>query len=465
MSETTEDNREAVPEGATRAREILLRWGWVEPTVWTERMLTARDEGVQGGRWYSLMDKVHPERNLLAAFARVAANAGAAGVDHVTATMFEGRLDDELTTLSDALRTGTYRPQAIRRHYIPKPGTQEQRPLGIPTVRDRVVQTAIRAVLEPIFERDFATHSYGFRPGKGCKDALRRVDELLKAGYTHVVDADLKSDFDTIPHDRLMALVAQKVSDGKVLNLIDAFLHQGVLDGLAEWTPEQGTPQGAVISPLSSTIYLDPLDHLMAESGFEMIRYADDFVILCRSAEDAARALAVVQHWTARAGLTLHPTKTRVVDTTTESFDFLGCRFEDGTRRPRPKSLDKFKDTVRAKTSRTTGGSLFSLIAGLNPTLRGWFEYFKHSHKWTFERLDGWIRMRLRSLLRKRMKKRGRGRGADHRRWPNAFFADHGLYSLKRAHELASQSSLRSDHRLESRVREIRLHGLEGGGA
>ena len=212
-------------------------------------MLTALIEGVKGGFWYSLMDKVHRERTLLAAYSRVAANQGAAGVDHVTVTMFEDRLDVNLKELSDALKTGTYRPQAIRRHYILKPGTREQRPLGIPTVRDRVVQTALRLVLEPIFERDFATHSYSFRPGKGCKDGLRRVDELLKAGYTHVVDADLKSYFDTIPHDRLMALVSKKVSDGRVLNLIEAFLNQGVLDGLDQWTPEQGTPQGAVITP------------------------------------------------------------------------------------------------------------------------------------------------------------------------------------------------------------------------
>jgi RNA-directed DNA polymerase len=295
--------------------------------------------------------------------------------------------------------------------------------------------------LEPIFERDFAEQSYGFRPQRGCKDALRRVDELLKAGYSHIVDADLKSYFDTIPHEPLLALVAQKVSDGKVLTLLDAFLHQGVMDGLAEWTPEAGTPQGAVISPMLSNIYLDPLDHLMAERGIEMVRYADDFVILCRSAEDAARALELVRQWTTQAGLTLHPTKTRIIDA--ESFDFLGYRFEDGTRRPRPKSLEKIKDTIRAKTSRRSGDSLFTIIATLNPTLRGWFGYFKHSHKWTFERLDGWIRMRLRSILRKRMGLRGPGRGIDHHRWPNAFFADHGLYSLKRAHELASQSSLR----------------------
>jgi RNA-directed DNA polymerase len=443
MSDATGFRPEAVPEGARRAREAHARWGWVEPTVWTERMLTALTEGVKGGVWYSLMDKVHPGRVLRAAYPRVAANDGAAGVDQVTVAMFEGRLEENLTDLSDALRTGTYRPQAIRRHYIPKPGGQERRPLGIPTVRDRVVQTALRQVLEPIFERDFAAHSYGFRPGKGCKDALRRVDELLKAGYTHVVDADLKSYFDTIPHDRLLAPVARKVSDGRVLALIDAFLHQGVLDGLAEWTPEEGTPQGAVVSPLLSNIYLDPLDHSMAEAGFEMVRYADDFVILCRSAEEAARALAAVQGWTASAGLTLHPDKTRVIAVRTESFDSLGYRFEGGTRRPRPKSLEKFKETVREKTGRTSGGSLKAIIDRLNPTLRGRFAYFKHSHRWTFERLDGWIRMRLRSLLRKRMKKQGRGRGSDHHRWPNAFFDDHGLFRLKRAHELARQSSLR----------------------
>jgi RNA-directed DNA polymerase len=443
MSDAKEDELEAVPLGARRAREIQTRWGWVEPTVWTERMLTALDEGVKGGVWYSLMDKVHPERALRAAYLRVAANKGAAGVDHVSVTMFEDRLEGNLKDLSDALRTGTYRPQAIRRHWIPKPGSQEKRPLGIPTVRDRVVQTALRQVLEPIYERDFAKHSYGFRPGKGCKDALRRVDELLKDGYTHVADADLKSYFDTIPHDRLLALVAKKVSDGKVLNLIDAFLRQGVLDGLDEWTPEQGTPQGAVISPLLSNIYLDPLDHLMAESGFAMVRYADDFVILCRSAEDAARALAVVQQWTASAGLTLHPTKTRIIDAGSEGFDFLGYRFEGGTRRPRAKSLDKLKDTIRAQTPRTSGDSLVTIIRRLNPTLRGWFEYFKHSHEWTFPALDKWIRMRLRSLLRRRLGLKGHGRGADHQRWRNAFFADRGLYSLTRAHELARQSSLR----------------------
>ena len=338
MSPIMESPPAAVPPGAKRTGETQARWAWVEPLVWTERMLTALEQGVKGGKWFSLIDKITPETTLHEAFRQVAANRGAAGVDHVTVAMYEGRLDEGLRRLSERLREGTFRPQAIRRHYIPKPGSQEKRPLGIPTVQDRVVQTALRMVLEPIFEREFAEHSYGFRPGRGCKDALRRVDELLKDGYTYVIDADLKSYFDTIPHDRLMGMIRQKVSDGRVLALIEAYLKQGVLDGMHEWTPETGSPQGAVISPLLSNIYLNPLDHWMAQEGLEMVRYADDFMILCRTPEEAAAALAIVQRWTAEAGLTLHPTKTRIVDATMEGFDFLGYRFEGGRRRPRARA-------------------------------------------------------------------------------------------------------------------------------
>jgi RNA-directed DNA polymerase len=443
MTKTPENQPEAVPARAKRDGETLSRWLWVEPTVWTKRMLTALEQGVKGDKWFSLIDKVHPERTLHAAYTRVAANKGAAGVDHVTVTMFSNGLEANLKTLSEELRSGHYRPQQIRRHNIPKPGSKEMRPLGIPTVRDRVVQTAVRMVVEPIFERDFAEHSYGFRPGRGCKDALRRVDKLLKAGHTYIVDADLKSYFDTIPHDRLLALVGQKVSDGRVLSLIESFLNQGVLDGLREWTPEEGSPQGGTISPLLSNIYLNPLDHLMAEQGFEMVRYADDFLILCRSPEEAARALAAVQAWTAEAGLKLHPDKTKIVEAKDSCFEFLGYRFERGRRYPRTKSIQKFKDGIRAKTKRTSGESLKMVITGLTPTMRGWFEYFKHSNRWTFIRLDQWIRMRLRSILRKRRGGKGRGRGSDHQRWPNAFFAKQGLYSLKTAHALVCQSSSR----------------------
>lgn len=423
--------------------DVLLRWSWTEHAVWTKRMLTALEQGVKGNCWFSLIDKIYSEKNLLASLTKVTANGGAPGVDHVTVEQFEHEWNTNLERLSEQLRTATYRPQAVRRVQIPKPGSRETRPLGIPTVRDRVVQGAVRHVLEPIFEREFAEHSYGFRPRRGCKDALRRVDHLLKQGHVYVVDADLKSYFDTIPHGPLMGRVGERIADRGVLTLIESFLTAGILDGLKEWTPEAGAPQGAVLSPLLSNIYLNPLDHLMAALGFEMVRYADDFVILCQTAEDAQRALEQVQQWTAQAGLTLHPTKTRIVDSRTDGFAFLGYHFQGGTRRPREKSLRKLQDTVREKTKRTNGDSLQMIIDSLNPTLVGWFAYFKHSHKYVFSKLDGWIRMRLRSLLRKRQGLRGRATGADNHRWPNKYFAAHRLFNLTTAHALARQSSSR----------------------
>ena len=406
-------------------------------------MLAALETGVKGGTWYSLIDKLCSEATLQEAFAQVAANQGAAGVDHVTVDHYAKDKDANLRGLSEELRSARYRPQPIRRRFIPKPGGQEMRPLGIPTVRDRVVQTALRMVLEPIFERDFAARSYGFRPGRGCKDALRQVAELLAAGYVHIVDADLKSYFDTIPKHRLMALIGQKVADGRILSLIESFLNQGVLDGEMEWTPEQGTPQGAVVNPLLSNIYLDPLDQLMATQGFEMVRYADDFVVLCRSEEDAAAALVEIQQWTAAAGLTLHPTKTRLVNEREDGFDFLGYQFKAGHRWPRTKSRQKFRATIRSKTKRTSGHSMAQIIADVNRTLRGWFEYFQHSHRTTFPPLDGWTRRRLRNILRKRSHRKGISRGYDNIRWSNAFFARQGLFSLRDAYAHARQSSCR----------------------
>ncbi len=426
------------------AGEIRARWAWVEAEVWTERMLTALEQGVRGGKWYSLMDKVYALPNLRRAFERVKANQGAAGVDHVTVEEFECHLEENLEKLSRSLEDGSYRPQAIRRVWIPKPGGKEKRPLGIPTVRDRVVQAALRAVLEPIFERDFAAQSYGFRPNRGCKDALRRVDALLTAGFCWVVDADLESYFDTIPHAALLDRVREKVTDGKVLRLVEAFLTQKVLETAEGWLPEEGTPQGAVISPLLSNIYLHPLDQMMAQGGFEMVRYADDLVVLCRSEAQAREALERVRVWTVRAELVLHPTKTRIVDARQRGgFDFLGYHFEQGRRWPRVKSLRKFQDAIRAKTRRTNGQSLPAIVTDLNRTLKGWFAYFQHSHRFTFPALDQWTRMRLRSILRYRQGGKGRGRGADHLRWTNAFFAAQGLFSLTAAHAAACQSSRR----------------------
>ncbi|MFH1609440.1 MAG: group II intron reverse transcriptase/maturase [Candidatus Bipolaricaulota bacterium] len=380
---------------------------------------------------------------LRAAFERVKRNRGAAGVDHVTVEMFAAHLDENLGKLSRSLVEGTYQPQAIRRRWIPKAGSKEKRPLGIPTVRDRVVP-ALRNVVEPIFERDFAQGSYGFRPGRGCHDALRRVEELLGAGHTWVVDVDLRSFFDTMSHEALMERVRQKVADGKALSLIEAFLGQEVMDGLEGWEPEEGTPQGAVISPLLSNIYLDLLDHRMAEKGVQMIRYADDFVILCRSKGEAWKALREVQEWATSVGLSLRPEKTRIVAATQRGgFDFLGYHFERGYKWPREKSAQKLKDAVREQTKRTNGHSLDAIIFELNGTLRGWFEYFKHSHPTTFPHLDSWVRMRLRSILRKRQGRKGRGAGWDNQRWTNDFFVACGLFSLVAAHQAIRQSSTR----------------------
>jgi RNA-directed DNA polymerase len=403
-------------------------------------MLTALEQGVKGGVWFSLIDKVYAPANLLAALKKVAKNGGAAGVDHVTIEDFEKRRDEHLEDIHGQLRQGVLKPQMIRRKFIDKPGTTEKRPLGIPTVRDRVVQGALRHVLEPIFEKEFAEHSYGFRPGKGCKDALRRVDDLIRRGYRYTVDIDLKAYFDTIPHDGLMGEVRKHVADGRVLGLIEAYLEASILEGAQAWTPIKGAPQGAVLSPLLSNIYLNGLDHLMANRGYEMTRYADDMVIQCRTAAEAETALAEVRVWVDAHGLTLHPTKTKVVDAESEGFDFLGYHFERHRKWPRKKSLDRIRDTLRSKTRRMDGRSLEEIIGDVNQTLRGWFEYFKHSQNSTFRTLDGWIRMRLRSILRWRDKRKGRGRGRDHQRWPNTFFTAHGFFSLVAAHAALCQS-------------------------
>jgi RNA-directed DNA polymerase len=297
------------------------------------------------------------------------------------------------------------------------------------------VQAAVVHVLQPIFERDFAPTSYGFRPGRGAQQAPDRVEELRAAGYRYVVDADRKSYSDSIPHDRLLVRIRVEVADGRLLGLVESLLKAGILEGLREWTPVAGAPQGAVLSPLLSNSYLDPLDHLMRASGLEVVRYADDFVVPCRTRAEAERALAEVRAWVDANGLTLHPDKTRIVDASAEPLDFLGYRFDRDKRLVRPKSLGRLKDAVRAKTRRTDGRGLACIVADLSRTPRGWFVYFRRCRERVFSRLDGWIRRRLRSLLRKRTKRKGISRhGEDERRRPNAYFAELRLFSLKTAH-------------------------------
>ena len=439
----TDEASARVPrDGATHDEEAWTerddRWGWVEPSIWTERMVAALEHGVTGGKWFSLMDKVWAKRTLEAAWERVRRNGGSAGVDRQSIDAFAARAERSLEELQAALRAGTYRPEAVRRVWIPKPGQAERRPLGIPTVKDRVVQTALKLVLEPIWEAEFAEQSYGFRPRRGCKDALRRVQELLNGGSTWVVDVDIQGYFDSLPHGRLIAEVERRVADRGVLRLLEAYLHQGVLDGLEQWQPDQGTPQGAVISPLLANLYLDPLDHELAEQGHQSVRYADDLVVLCRTEREAETVLQELREWMASRGLVLHPEKTRLVDATEPGgFDFLGYHFERGRRWPSKRSERQLREKVRAKTRRMASGSLDQIVGELNPVVRGWYEYFKQSHTTTWQPLDSWIRMRLRSILRWRQGRKGRGRGSDHVQWPNAYFAAHGLFTMASAHRQA----------------------------
>ena len=438
MNQNDETKPTSVAATPQQAGEARAPWWWVERTVWTEPMLTRLTSGESANRvWFRLWDKTYAPANLQRAFHKVWQNGGSAGADRQTVAHFARHAEEELSRLAEQMSDGTYRPQPGRRAWLPKPGSSEKRPLGIPAVRDRTVQGALRHVLEPIFETEFAEQSYGFRPGRGAKDALRRVDTLLKAGHVWVVDADLKSYFDTIPHDRLMRLVQERVADGRVLALVESFLCAGVLEENKGWQPtECGTPQGGVISPLLANLYLNPLDHQMAQAGWEMVRYADDFVILCRTEAEAQTALAAVSAWVSEAGLTLHPEKTRVVDASVPGgFDFLGYHFERGMKWPREKSLGKLKERVRAKTARTDGRSLRAIVTDVNRTLRGWYGYFQHSKANVFATVDGYVRRRLRSLLQKRRGRTSQGLGAAHQRWPNEWFARRGLLSLAAEHE------------------------------
>jgi RNA-directed DNA polymerase len=421
--------------------ECCVQRKFAPAPIWTEAMLAALQTGVKGGKWHSLIDKVSRPETLRLGWTQVERNAGAAGVDRMSVERFAQARDFYLTELAGALRDGSYTPQPVRRVYIPK--GKGRRPLGIPAVKDRVVQAALKLVIEPIFEHEFEPRSFGFRQGLGCKDALREVDRYVKAGYCWVVDADLQSYFDTIPHAALLAKVGNRIADGRVLELVGQFLKQDIMEDMKRWTPTAGSPQGAVISPLLANIYLHELDVEMREAGLVMIRYADDTVVLCRSREEAQSALARMQAWVTANGLTLHPDKTHLGDCRLEGqgFEFLGYRFEAGKRWVRKKSLMSLKDKIRAKTKRNEGNSIVYVIASLNPTLRGWYGYFQHAHRFTFSTIDGFVRRRLRAMLRKQKHRPGQGRCLrDHKQWPNAFFANLGLFTMSEAHKLARQS-------------------------
>ena len=423
------------------------------PLVWTRRMLDALSNGVKRGKWYSLHDKVYSMVNLEEACDRVISNAGKPGIDSVTVSRYDSNRRHNLKRQQSELRDETYKPQAIRRVYIPKPGTFEKRPLGIPTVRDRIIQTAVKNVIEPIFDVEFSTRSFGFRKGLGCKDALRTVTTELQDDRMFIVDVDIKSYFDEIDHDILMKLVEKKISDKKVLKLIRMFLKQGVMENMKYYDVENGSPQGGVISPLLANIFLDPLDKLLEKQGLHLIRYADDFVIMCKSQEEADNALVTVSDWMTENKLRLHPQKTRIVDMTETGsyFEFLGYHFERTkrgriSRWPRSSSLKKIRDSIRYITRRNSPHCMESICAQLLLRYRGWFAYFKHSNKYTFTELDGFARRRMRRIQMKRNKQRGTGKNVtQQKRWNNAWFKSRGYVSLYSMLE-AEVQSLRSNH-------------------
>ena len=403
-------------------------------------LTTLLENKVKGGKWHALIDKVYALPNLLTAAHKVTGKKKAAGVDGQSCDAFEENLYVETRQLSDEIKGRTYRPNAVMRVHIPKPGRpNETRPLGIPTVRDRVVQRAMLNVIEPILDHQFHDRSFGFRHEVGAHDALRIVEQKLEEGYAYVVDADLKGYFDTIPKDRLLALVKEQISDSRILHVLKLFLDQNIMEELREWSPITGVPQGAVLSPVLSNLYLNPLDHQMANQGFEMVRYADDFVVLCRSQTEAEEALRLIKDWVEEAGLALHPTKTKIVDSRIRSFTFLGYSFRGDRIYPRSESLAKIKARIKELTVRKRPGSLKMIATELNRMLVGWFGYFRHC-RWTiYKDLDAKIRSRLRRLLLKRHRKNPKRLPRTHR-WPNAYFAKAGLYSLREAHFRFAQS-------------------------
>lgn len=450
-TEQSEEERspKVPPQADKQGEEDLWQRHKAERGVWSKGMLEALQKGVKGNKWFSLIDKVYADKTLELAWAKVRSNAGACGVDGMTVGLFEKGSQKRLLALKEHIMEGSYHPEPVKRVWIPKPGSAQKRPLGIPTVGDRVVQTALRMVIEPIFERQFAPQSYGFRPGRSCHDALRRVEELLKESHSHVVEIDIKGYFDAIPHERLMKEVGEHVADGRVLAHIEAFLKQGVMGELNGTENETGTPQGGVVSPLLANIYLNPLDWLMEQSGLQMVRYADDMVVLCQDRASAEHALKLIAQWMKEAGLEMHPEKTRIVAMTERGsyFDFLGYRFWRGQgnallRLIRPKSRKKLKERLKPLTRRNSGKCMEAIIQTINPILLGWYGYFKHAKTTVLGEEDGWLRKRLRSILRKRRKLQGCARGNDNQRWPNRYFSEHGLFCLEAA-RVAQLASLR----------------------
>ena len=397
---------------------------------------------------HSLIDKVYKRKNLEMAWEKVKANRGSGGVDGQTLEAFETQLNQQLDRLQRELKEDTYQPLPVRQHPIPKrdkPG--EYRMLGIPAIYDRVCQQALLNRLEPIFEPIFDDASFGYRRGRSTKDALRKIWKEIQSGSEWIVDADLRDFFGSVDHEKLLTLVAQRVADGRVLRLIKGMLKAGSYSKGRLFPTERGTPQGGVVSPLLSNILLTPFDQEMRLKGYQLTRFADDWVITCRSAAEARAAVEAAGRILKQLGVELHPQKTRIVHVR-DGFEFLGYKIKRGKRKlrlpeskirsqvrqgelyayPKEKSIRRFMDRIRQRTKRKIPLKTKELIAELNPLLRGWGEYYKRAHVRTlFHRLDGWI---VRRIWAHRYK---RWRNVGWKRLPKkTLYREHGLVNLIR---------------------------------
>lgn len=362
-----------------------------------------------------MIDKVYHPTNLNMAWEKVRSNKGAGGIDNETIITFEAKKETELQELGTALRNGEYEPFPVKRTYIDKPGKKgEKRPLGIPTIIDRVCQQALKNRLEPIMEQFFNDYSFGYRPGRSQHMAMRKIWKDINDGNDWIVDGDLRDYFGTVNHELLISLIARKVSDGKVLRLIRQMLEAGYVEKGKIFPTNSGTPQGSVISPLLSNVYLTPFDNIMTGAGYRLTRFADDWLIVCKTRQDAEKALNLAKRTLERLGLKIHPEKTRITNIKW-GFEFLGYKIKEGKglrlnkakiksninaknlyAYPKDKSIKKFKETIRERTKRRIPLTMKELIDSINPVIRGWGNYFRKAHvRKIFNMLDRWIVRRL----------------------------------------------------------------------